>query len=856
MCVYSKRGAVMATSREEKLLSVFETEIPKLYNTSHVRTSQVQMAVDIAEFLHPSQKNKKILAIEAPVGTGKSLGALVPALIECSMDRVFVKNRVLYATATINLQGQLMNGEVPLLQKLKLLDTAILAKGKAHYYCHQEMKAAQLTDESIIEILSSFYESGLTGHRDELENEYGEIPNKWWEKVSLKATKKECERCNFSKTCPSFLHRSKFLNVDNELVITNHEQLIRSILNRLQDNPTSPIVPLGAGIIIIDEAHHFIENFLSQLEESVWVRNLFSAGRHKRFPRTYRREFLEMVNKLDVLLKAEAEKCESLQGRYPLPFQAITILRDIQECLKDVLAKLLIQNQTNNMFSDRSDDFSDQIENMLNIIENCLDTDMYVSWISYEESQISNIPRNFPTRFKKMIDYLAKMNKLIIMSGTLTTNGTFTNFLNQWRLLPNQVETKIVPQTFHYEKQSLVYVPEDVVDPRQQDEVWIEDQKRHCDELIRLTGGRTLILSTSKQHMQQVSESINETCTNIGVSFLLQEQAGVEQLTRQFKSNETSVLLGSGSFFSGFSVTGSALVSVVFSKLPFPVHDDPYLKLIGEGLEDDFMEEVILPQMLVKLNQGVGRLIRDIDDYGIVTILDPRIYSTNYGSLIRNDLEQKGYRFTRSLSEVSEFYQRKLTKGSEADYIPYSSDNIRIPDVLKGSTAAPVKSTVKMKETRPKRHKITEEQREFALKICKERGVNLSTRPKFGDDLYRYLVDLYYVAYKSIAPVRDHFPFKNELQRESVEKYLGEGTRSYNSQKCTDPAFGCSGNCSEHHKKEIRERIEAAGGSLERDFEGAGFCWLAIKPYDRNDEIMEICRGMSEAAAADKKNES
>ncbi|GGG18132.1 helicase C-terminal domain-containing protein [Paenibacillus aceti] len=115
-------------------------------------------------------------------------------------------------------------------------------------------------------------------------------------------------------------------------------------------------------------------------------------------------------------------------------------------------------------------------------------------------------------------------------------------------------------------------------------------------------------------------------CDQMDVTLFRQEQGGVEKLTQQFKNDETSVLLGSGSFFSGFSVPGSSLVSVIFSRLPFPVPYDPYFKLIGEGLEDVFMQEVLFPNMMVKLNQGVGRLIRDIKDYGIITILDPSVF--------------------------------------------------------------------------------------------------------------------------------------------------------------------------------------------------------------------------------------
>lgn len=674
----------MSTSRENILFKIFEGKLPKFYNTDEIRKSQVEMAFVVAEFLHPTQKSKNVLVIEAPVGTGKSLGALVPALIECSIDRIFSKKRIVYATATINLQGQLMNSEVPLLKDLSLLDTAILAKGKSHYYCHNELIKSKLSNELMVEKLNDFYRTGYTGQRDEFENNHGEIGNDLWDKVNLKASKKDCERCNFSQSCPSISHRNRFLLEENELLITNHEQLIRSSLNRLQEIPFPPIVPVNPGIIIIDEAHHFIENFLSQLEESISVGELQKFGENNRFPNSLRNIYLKEINTFKKNLIDEGNKHESLQGRYPLTRFTRDSLGYIKEILSDAVDKILVQNQGQSTSRfDQEDDFSNNLEVAVSSIRNLLDRKGHVNWISYENMTLSCIPVNFPTQFKNLIKFLTRYNKIVAMSGTITTNGDFSSFINQWRLSKDDVMLKSITQSFDYEKQALIYVPENVIDPRESGETWINDQVTHYEQMLTLTMGRTLILSTSKQHMVNVSDSLKRICDSLNVTLLKQEQGGVEQLTKHFKNDETSVLLGSGSFFSGFSIPGSSLVSVIFSRLPFPVHEDPYLKLIGEGLEDVFIEEVILPHMMVKLNQGIGRLIRDINDYGIITILDPRIFNSKFSEVIRMDFEKKGYRFTRSINEVHQFYKDKLQSGSQAAYIPYSRNDIVVSDSLK-----------------------------------------------------------------------------------------------------------------------------------------------------------------------------
>lgn len=445
-------------------------------------------------------------------------------------------------------------------------------------------------------------------------------------------------------------------------------------------------------------------------------------------------------------MNRESEHCESLQGRYPIPEFVYKELDQIHEILSQVLHQLVLKNLNN---FDREDEFSERIEQMISYFENIQNDRTHTSWITYEDLTIATIPVNFPTRFKELIDYLASKNKIIVMSGTLTTNGDFSSIITQWRLSKDLIETKRITESFQYDKQALIYVPNNVQDPRhsKQNEEWIHDQVNHYRTLLQITEGRTLLLSTSKQHMQDVSKALHSICEDIGVKFLRQEQGGVEQLTKQFKDDETSVLLGSGSFFSGFSVPGTSLVSVIFTRLPFPVPNDPYLKLIGAGLEDVFMEAVTLPHMMVKLNQGAGRLIRDINDYGIITILDPRLFDLEYGKMIRSDFENRGYRFTRSLEDVQSFYNDKLTHGSQAKYAPYSRTDIVIPDVLKALGANIKKKVVKEKVIKPKTHKITTEQHEFALKICKERGTNLSVIPKTGEALYKYLFNLFFVHY-------------------------------------------------------------------------------------------------------------
>ncbi|KQY83677.1 hypothetical protein ASD24_29620 [Paenibacillus sp. Root52] len=838
----------MNYTRKDKLLEMFETKIPQHYNTNDIRASQVQMSMEVAAFLHPKQ-TKRLLLVEAPVGTGKSLGALVPSLIESTTD-TFKQLRISYVTATINLQGQLMQSEVPLLQSLKLLRTAILAKGKTHYYCHNQLTSKEIVDnnQEIFDNFQRFFNEGSTGQRDEYESMYGEIPSYIWDRVKLRATKSECERCNLSQKCPTNQQRKSF-NMKNHLVITNHEQMIRSVLNRSSDPPTSPIVPIDPGIVIIDEAHHFLDNFLSQIEENISLRELKKLIHDKKFPTQSQKSCKEIILQIEHELRSSSQTVESLQGRYPLTETLKGHFHMFMKRLNEALQQITLQSINAGGYNSSNNQLSDKLEDSLNLIRDLIDEDNFVQWLSYEDFSFSFIPVNFPRDFRKMMDMLISYNKVIVMSGTLTNDGSFASLIAQWRLRTLDVVEKVIPESFVYSKQALIYVPEAVIDPRKQNSHWIEDQVKHLNSLLHITHGRSLILSTSKQHMQDIHAALQSVCDELQVTLLKQDQGGVEKLTELFKKDETSVLLGSGSFFSGFSVPGTSLVSVTFSRLPFPVPDDPYLKLIGQGLEDSFMEDVLFPKMMIQLNQGAGRLIRDILDYGIITILDPRVFTTEYGKLIRSDFERKGYAFTRSIKEVQNFYERKLELGSEANYVPYSQEKISVAAILEEEIVVrkAVEEIEVVKKKSYRKIKTTPEQHDFALKICKERGVTLPAKLKNGEDVYKYLVDLYFQKYESFARVREQFPFKNERQQTELDTYTGEGTQTYHSKKCTDPAFGCSGQCNQDTKDEIRNSIEAAGGELSKLFDGNGHCWLQIKPYHKNDEILMRCASYKNA---------
>lgn len=809
------------TSKSDILFDLFENKIPNHYQTTTIRESQVQMAFDIAEFIEISNK-KKFMIIESPVGTGKSLGALVPTLVDIK-NEMFGKRNIIYATATINLQGQLMNSEVPLLKKLSLLGNPLIAKGKSHYYCHRRFKSQSSNEFSPKEQqeLIDFFTKAETGQRSEL----GEIfktdfSDQMWKKVELEASKSECERCDFSLSCPTRNHRRRFRLDKNDLTITNHDQLIVSYLNVMEGSSSEPILPIDPGILIIDEAHHFLENFLGRLEKNFLLKHLKALRRS--ISKKWKMKFDDHIRNIESVLNYQKTNMNgSLQGRYPIP----------ENILKELKALYTI---INNSIVDITEDYYDHIAEKLDewsiVLGEFLEDD-YVKWLDFEEFKFSTISNSFPTDFKNMMSEMTKYNKVIIMSGTLTENGDFKALLNQWRLDKNEVVTKSFVTPFDYKNQAIVFIPDKISEPNEDD--FVESTSKWVKRLISLTNGRTLLLNTSKEHMLAEREYLKPLVKELEICLFIQGESGVERLTKQFKEIETSILIGSGSFFSGFSIPGMALTSVILNKLPFPVKDDPFLQLIGEGFEGkDFFDYITFPHMVNKLDQAAGRLIRSIDDYGIFTVLDPRVFSASYSNRVQKLLQSRGYIITREWDEVENFYNQKLNKGAEANYQEYSnasinvSENLKIP-LKKQQVKAKIQSTPNIKVQKEKR--LLKRQREFVNDFCEKQGMDRVTGHN-AEDVYRKLLDILYYDWKDTTYLKENFPYRDEEEKKQLQQYKGDKKRTV-MPKCTK--LGCNGLCELKGKEVIQKYVYDKYKANKVDFiKNTSFCWVSISPTE------------------------
>ncbi|MDP7979707.1 ATP-dependent DNA helicase [Bacillus sp. WLY-B-L8] len=737
--------------RADSIFQIFEEEIPKHYDTNVIRTSQVQMALDIGDFL---ESNKKIMIIEAPVGTGKSLGALVPLLVDKNHSK-FNQRAIMYATATINLQGQLMESEVPLLNKLGLVKSPILAKGKSHYYCHFNLKKVMTDTEKTFfsraeqDVFTNFFQTSNSGQRSDLERDFRvNIEDSKWRKLEL-SNNSYCRGCQYSLSCPTLQHRRRFKASENDLVITNHDQLINSFLSAMDmDSIYEPVLKTDMGVVVIDEAHDFLETFIGQLEQSFSLSKLKNV---EKYIKKDKYKWGKAISHLKNWLKQVKDDNERFDtGRYKLSNHVFATLK-------------VLQGVVNGNLFDAKDKRSDILEDLSIVLHNFLQKHEYTSWVTLEDNTFHIVKNNYKETFREMLDYIKIRNKIIFMSGTLTVNGDFSYIKNQWRIEPGEDTTKVLESPFDYRNQALVYIPKGLGNPNH--DAFLEKALKETNRLLKLTQGRTLLLNTSKEHMDGIHNGIKNKLATAAIPLYKQGESGVEKLTKQFKDIEESVLVGSGSFFSGFSIAGTALTSVILNKLPFPP-SDPIVELLSQGAKNRF-DEVNYPMMINKLEQAVGRLIRSIKDYGIITILDQRIYTSDrYGKDVQNLLESHGYILTRSWDSVVSFYKNKLHKGAEAEYKPYNRSLIKIGNIL-GRPKKKNKTKTHINSSK----KITQKQKLFLEKACKDAGFMVDLK---GDTIIlfkRVCLSLFLTKLPFTKIMRD-FPYKDLDERTILEGYL------------------------------------------------------------------------------------
>ena len=627
------------------------------------RDGQIEMAEAVANAL----SDRHHLLVQAGTGTGKSLAYLVPALVH--------GKKVLVATATLALQRQLVERDLPKIKaaldkELKRDISFAIYKGVGNYICLQKMNNAPNDPEAqaVLEVssleadakrLRAWAQSAnATGDRDDAPD----VDRRVWSANSVSG--RECmgaDECPSGSKCFAALAKAKAQTAD--IVVTNHTLLAIEIVD------SHPILP-ERDAIVLDEAHEFMDRTTQAVTEEI------TAARVSRAANMARKHMPGKAG--DALFKA-SEKFAKALGEYAddikadptragrldkLPTQLEAPLRAVKEAVAAVTALISADSQIidPNSMAERA-----RVKGALNEITQTATkllkpghthvlwfeptySTLYLAPLAVSDVLRGNLLTQTPViatsatlTVGKSFDAIAK-NIGFVISGKNEAEddaeGDEENLKKNGSMDPANLQILDVGSPFDFANQGLLYLPKDLPEPGRDGPS--KEALTELGELIQAAGGRTLALFSSWRGVEAADEHLRDVLAELSLPIITQRRGdSVGPLVDKFAKDEKSILLGTISLWQGIDVPGPACTLVAIDRIPFPRPDEPVLS--ARAAEADaaggsgFMQ-ISLPRAALLLAQGTGRLIRSLDDRGVVAILDSRIVNKRYGSILLNSM--------------------------------------------------------------------------------------------------------------------------------------------------------------------------------------------------------------------------
>jgi ATP-dependent DNA helicase DinG len=564
------------------------------------------------------------LIVEAGTGTGKTFAYLVPALLSGLS--------VIISTGTRTLQDQLFRRDLPLLAKaLGLPAKVALLKGRTNYLCRHRLELALQTPQPQSRMLARVSRWGSTTKSGDL-SEMTDLPEKSPVWPMITSTRENClgQECAQFARCHVFDARRKAQAAD--IVVVNHHLLLADLA--LKDEGFGDLLP-GAQAVILDEAHQ-VPDIAAQFFGQTWS-----------------------FRQVQILMRDAAAEMAAAGVRAPVITAALAEVMALLEELRAGFASGAGRHEWANL-SDAFLDALPRIEAALGTIATELDglgagagtancarravaqaaglaalcaiaPESGLRWVETSAGggmSLHFTPFEIAARLREYVQ--ARPCAWVFTSATLAIGDDFTHFAARIGL--DEARTLKIDSPFDYRTQARIYLPRGMPDP--QHPTFARRFIDACAPLLEASGGRAFLLYTSYRGLAEGVIALTARFPKPEFPVLVQGQAPREALLQQFRELGNAVLLATGSFWEGVDVKGEALSIVAIDKLPFASPDDPLLKARLEGIRrgggNPFFEYQ-LPQAALALKQGVGRLIRDFDDFGVIVLGDPRLTSKPYG---------------------------------------------------------------------------------------------------------------------------------------------------------------------------------------------------------------------------------
>ena len=622
------------------------------------RSGQLQMATAVAHAFETGQH----LAVQAGTGTGKSLAYLVPAIVRAVSD----DTPVVVSTATIALQRQLVNRDLP--QLVNALTDALpraprfaLLKGRQNYLClnkiHNGAAASSAEDEPPDELfepqaltalgrdvqrVTTWASTTESGDRDDLKPG---VADRSWSQVSVSA--REClgmARCPFGTEC--FAERARGSAGRADVVVTNHALLA---IDAVADSAVLPEHQL----LVVDEAHDLVDRVTGVATGELTSTALGVASR--RITRLVEPELMQRWE------GASARFAAAIQSATPgridrLDDELATDLTALRDAASAARSAIDMSPSDTKAASARAEavaslnEIADTASRMLTSFAPAIPDRTDVVWLDHEENRGSTraVLRVAPLSVAGLLrDRLFAGATAVLTSATLTIGGSFDAMATAWGLVEEQADARAdaekrwcgidVGSPFQHAKAGILYVAAHLPPPGR-DGTGSAEQLSEIADLVTAAGGRTLGLFSSMRAARAAAEAMAE---RLSTPVLCQGDDSTAALVEQFAADAATSLFGTLSLWQGVDVPGPSLSLVIIDRIPFPRPDDPLLsarqRAVAARGGNGFMA-VAASHAALLLAQGAGRLLRGVDDRGVVAVLDSRMATARYGGYLRASL--------------------------------------------------------------------------------------------------------------------------------------------------------------------------------------------------------------------------
>ncbi|MEL4303524.1 ATP-dependent DNA helicase [Shewanella xiamenensis] len=593
------------------------------------RHSQVEMAQIISEAI----ASKGNALIEAGTGVGKTFAYLIPAMLS--------GKQVIVSTGSKNLQEQLFLKDLPALTSmLGIAPKLALLKGRNNYLCQyrldrQMQEASHIEARLLDDLLKINQWAGMSKDGDI--GGLTSVPEHSPALPFVVSTKETClgQRCEFYDAC--FTRKARSRAMDAKIIVVNHHLFFADSV--LKDTGFAELLP-DPDVVIFDEAHllpdicvsyfgqqsssRTIDDYLQKLLQ-IYQTELSDTGQIAQFCQRCLAKLSDWHNGLFSIAESD---WRMLLGNKSIALASWDLLAELT-----ALQKLLLAHVGR---SELLDDIAVKLADLNHKLNQFFQCDNPQAAYSVEFGSRFVMLRISPINIARECQQLFVANtSWIFTSATLQVNRSLAHFAKELGI--SEAKAHILDSPFDYPRQALFCVPRQLGNVANQQQA-VKQLVDVCVKAIEAAQGRTFILFTSHKMLEQTALALR---TRTQYPLLVQGQAGKQSLLTKFRQLGNAVLLGTSSFWEGVDVRGKLLSCVIIDKLPFVSPDEPLYRARADNISrqgGDPFTQVSLPQAIIALKQGVGRLIRDEKDFGVLILCDNRIVNRAYGQAFLNSL--------------------------------------------------------------------------------------------------------------------------------------------------------------------------------------------------------------------------